>query len=860
MSPLAAALCLRLSARPCTPQHKDAVEILRGFIDNGAEVDSTDIHGRTALFWCALLGNAEGARALLIAGANPAHGDENGWLPLDIARVLRHHDVAEVILSSGKELKQLPEGSLFWAATTKNEAEGLAVVEAALAAGSSLEQLEEVNVCGRTAMHYAAMHGRTRVLKALIGAGAPVHVRDASGRTPAAWAAVTGHVDALRLILHSTQGKDEPEDLEQAAVLAARNGNAHAVRLLVLGPAGVDPAPLFRSTRRANVALIAALEPAELCRAVVLNARRVHPLVTLLEGSHALEQMHLQERSRDAQSAANMLAAAKLLEKLACSMVRTGASRGALLDTKLVPDGRTSIELAVDAKRKVFVSMPPVQQYVDKLWYQGGVVYHATRKAGRVYYVLTGIAMFALSPLLLALSYVSSTFAVDIDIVFAPLERYAAKEVFFLAFMITVQFLKRVEWDPRNADEPSAAFEIFLGLWMLGIWVGELQHLAAARRAEKQRKSLLAELWEVASGGWTGFDFVVVSYGVAVAAVRLSAHFEPELAGVEQDMRAMGYLVLWLRLLHVLSVFSFTGPLVQMIIQMFLHDLVRWMFVQVLVLVSFASALSALFSGLEVEEGDELAHFATIAFGSIGKAMKTLSEITIGDDEPYPARTWELVAGSSLGWAILAAYSVLTSLLLINMLIGLLAHTVESIRNRNIVEYTWGRAQTALEARTLPIIPAPLNLVHVAFQFLGALLSPLLRACGALPPTQRVAEERLASRTARMHLRQRSLVGHAASAVKSTAGVVAGAAGLVWGAVVGDSHVGAERIYWQRPAPSEIRRIFHAAWEDLQSEEQSESTAAQLERLHTEVAEVKAAVASRDPHPTKHQHSASTFA
>ena len=111
-----------------------------------------------------------------------------------------------------------------------------------------------------------------------------------------------------------------------------------------------------------------------------------------------------------------------------------------------------------------------------------------------------------------------------------------------------------------------------------------------------------------------------------------------------------------------------------------------------------------------------------------------------------------------------------------------------------------------------------------------------------------------------MHLRQRSLVGHAASAVKSTAGVVAGAAGLVWGAVVGDSHVGAERLYWQRPAPSEIRRIFHAAWEDLQSEEQSESTAAQLERLRTEVAEVKAAVASREQHPAKHQHSASTFA
>jgi hypothetical protein len=50
----------------------------------------------------------------------------------------------------------------------------------------------------------------------------------------------------------------------------------------------------------------------------------------------------------------------------------------------------------------------------------------------QLYYVLTGIAVFAASPLLLCLSYVSSAFAVDLDIVFAPLEKYAAKEVFFL--------------------------------------------------------------------------------------------------------------------------------------------------------------------------------------------------------------------------------------------------------------------------------------------------------------------------------------------------------------------------------------------------------------------------------------------
>jgi hypothetical protein len=135
------------------------VEILRGFIDGGADVDAQDLHGRTGLFWCALLGNAEGARALLIAGANPRHGDENGWLPLDIARTLRHHEVVEVIRSCHAELSELPEGSVFWAATVADEAAGVAALEAAAAAG---QPLDETNASGRSAVHYAAMHGRVR--------------------------------------------------------------------------------------------------------------------------------------------------------------------------------------------------------------------------------------------------------------------------------------------------------------------------------------------------------------------------------------------------------------------------------------------------------------------------------------------------------------------------------------------------------------------------------------------------------------------------------------------------------------------------------------------------------------------------
>ena len=814
-------------------EHKDSVEVLRLHLEGGADVHAVDVHSRTALFWCALLGNAEGARTLLFARADPQRADENGWLPRDIARALGHNDVAAVISESVEELALLSvPGTLWWAASVAAEDVGFQLVSKLTGDngedGSGKADLDEcTSPFGRSAVHYAAMFGKCRILRALLAAGAAVHVRDATGHTPAMWAAVTGHTAALRCVLEwlPSSGTEEPEDLEEAAELAARNGNAHALRILLLH-AAVDPARLFRASRRAMVALMAALEPHELCRCVVVNARCAHPLVLCLQASAALERMHMYERSRDADSAAHMHAASAMLERVACALVRTGPSRSALLDTKLCADGRTAIELSVDLRRKKFLHVPVVQQYIDKIWYQGGVVFHATRKAGRIIYALTCAAAFLFSPFILLASWAGSALALDLEIVYAPLERYAAKELLFFAFMVYSQFLRRVQSEPATAAQNG--YEGSLAIWLLGIWVGEMQHIIAARRAEAQRVGLVREIWSVSTAGWKGIDAVTVTYALVTGAVRIATHVEHSetLAEVEMRMRAIAYLCLWLRFVRVLSVFSFTGPLVQMIIQMFVHDLLRWAFIQVLVLVSFASALSALFSGMN--EADVALNEAGIyAFGSMGDAMKTLTEITVGTDEPWPERTWGLVANSGLGWAILFGYQVITSLLLMNLLIALLTHTVDTIRNRNVIEYTYGRCYTALLSRTLPVIPPPLNLVHLLFQLIGAVLTPPLRLCGWRPPSVAM-QQRSKARSARMKKRDMSLLGHAAAKVMNT-GAKVWRAGVT--AVVGDSLSGpsahGERSSggdaipgWVRPSSHDMQRMYNLAWEDLLADDQ----------------------------------------
>jgi len=206
------------------------------------------------------------------------------------------------------------------------------------------------------------------------------------------------------------------------------------------------------------------------------------------------------------------------------------------------------------------------------------------------------------------------------------------------------------------------------------------------------------------------------------------------LADVEQKMRAIAALCLWLRYLHTLSVFSWLGSLLNMVLAMLFQDVLKWAVLQLVVLVAFASSLSALYAGLEPDPAVPGSEEGVLAFGSMGRAMKTLFECVVGPDEPYPARTWELVASSGLGWAIMSIFLASTYLLLLNLLIALLAATVDAIRSRSELEYAWSRSATILQARNLPIIPAPFNLLHLSAKLLGWVLSPALRAVGALPP------------------------------------------------------------------------------------------------------------------------------
>ncbi|MCS7272885.1 MAG: ankyrin repeat domain-containing protein [Fimbriimonadales bacterium] len=86
---------------------------------------------------------------------------------------------------------------------------------------------------GNSPVHYAAIYGRTRVLKAMLKRGVSPNLRDRNGRTLLMLAAENGHVDTVRLLLqHGADPSARSAFGETALDAAYRGGNPEVVRLL----------------------------------------------------------------------------------------------------------------------------------------------------------------------------------------------------------------------------------------------------------------------------------------------------------------------------------------------------------------------------------------------------------------------------------------------------------------------------------------------------------------------------------------------------------------------------------------------------------------------------------------------------
>ena len=205
--------------------HKWDVEAVRLLLNVGADVESRDRRGNSALIYAAQARpviRLPVLQSLLDAGADVnAHG-ENGMTALMHSSMHDDPVVVNALLDAGADVHATDKTG--WTAlmhATRRNRGHAEVVTSLIAAGSDVNAAHRR---GGTAIASAAYNGHLRVVDLLIEAGANVNIHDEAGWTPLICAATRGHLKVVDRLLSSGADLGARDILGRTALSAASAG------------------------------------------------------------------------------------------------------------------------------------------------------------------------------------------------------------------------------------------------------------------------------------------------------------------------------------------------------------------------------------------------------------------------------------------------------------------------------------------------------------------------------------------------------------------------------------------------------------------------------------------------------------
>ena len=231
------------------PTIADAAEhsegaLVRTLLDAGADVNTPQVDGMTALHWAVYHGDPETAGLLVRSGAEVNAENHYGVPPLSMAATNADAQIVTLLLDAGANANAVLRGGetvLMTAARTGS----LGAVRALLAHGADPNAMEARS---QTALMWAAAEGHAAVAHALAEVGADIHATLKSGFTPMFFAVREGHIDVVLTLLAA--GNDVNELLQRV-----KDGPDRAVNNASYRPVDDGISPLLMAVRNGHFEL-----------------------------------------------------------------------------------------------------------------------------------------------------------------------------------------------------------------------------------------------------------------------------------------------------------------------------------------------------------------------------------------------------------------------------------------------------------------------------------------------------------------------------------------------------------------------------------------------------------------------------
>ena len=217
-------------------RNPEAVKLL---LEAGANLHAKNSSGETALHVAAAGGYGNIVSKLLEKGADVAGTDNQGRTALFFAIQQGHYDTAEQLISANaaKDIVDVNGNNLLMSAA---ESSNLKLIQLMLNQGLDVNA---ENNNGETAFHYAL--NNDDAVKLLLEAGADINKADKQGYTPLMKAVSLCRPEVVKLLLNSkADTAHKSTNGDPIIALAAESGNAEIVQMLI--DAGVDTSASFK--------------------------------------------------------------------------------------------------------------------------------------------------------------------------------------------------------------------------------------------------------------------------------------------------------------------------------------------------------------------------------------------------------------------------------------------------------------------------------------------------------------------------------------------------------------------------------------------------------------------------------------
>ncbi|ACP20925.1 hypothetical protein Aasi_1610 [Candidatus Amoebophilus asiaticus 5a2] len=191
----------------CSPLHwaveYNNIGLIKQLLVAGIDINTMDMHGKTALYMAFERGNLELTKQLVALGAAANATDSVGRTLLHHTIINGHLEVAKALLAAGAKIN-VPDNQGFTELHLAAQYNQPEIARYLITRGAVVDLRNNQQ---RTALHWAAYHGHAEVAIVLIQAGADLQAFDQQGYTPLYYPLQQGKLGLVELIAAASEHK-----------------------------------------------------------------------------------------------------------------------------------------------------------------------------------------------------------------------------------------------------------------------------------------------------------------------------------------------------------------------------------------------------------------------------------------------------------------------------------------------------------------------------------------------------------------------------------------------------------------------------------------------------------------------------